>query len=145
METVRRSRASILPGQAALSRKLAKTDSVCVTLTRLRCWPEFAEVSVALYFRGGGYQPERAPLLMHRFDAEGSLRFGVLFGDGRYATNLDHLKWQQGAPRNPLADQPMLVMSGADGRPGCLEQWIILLPLPLPPARAADGHRGMAG
>lgn len=134
-DTVRRSRASILPGQLSLSLKLGTGKSACVALTGLRCWPKFAEMSITTYFPYSGQGPglrQDLPLALHRFqvDAEHSLKLGVLFADGRCATNLDPIKWQSGASRDPAMDQPVLLLGGGVGRPGHTESLVEIFPLP---------------
>jgi hypothetical protein len=128
-DIVRDSRAGLLPGLLSWSSVLGRSASACVAITGVRCWPEFAQLSLTSYHRSG---KASRMLTMPRFheDAEGVLRFGVLFADGRRATNLDWLAWNDGATRNPPADYPVLFPAGGSGWGGQTELHVSLFPLP---------------
>ncbi|MFC0545205.1 hypothetical protein [Kutzneria chonburiensis] len=121
--------AVVLPGLLPWTGVVGRSESACVAVTGVRCWPEFAQLSLTTYHRNG---QGTHMLTMPRFheDAEEILRFGVLFADGRRATNLDHLAWNDGAPRNPPADHPVLFPAGGSGWAGRTEIQVSLFPLP---------------
>jgi hypothetical protein len=121
--------AEVLPGLLPWSGVLGRSESACVALTGVRCWPEFAQLSLTSYHRSG---KTSRMLTMPRFheDAKEILRFGVLFADGRRATNLDQLAWNDGATRNPPADHPVLFPASGSGWAGRTEIGVSLFPLP---------------
>jgi hypothetical protein len=127
-DIARDSSMSMLPGLLAWTGKLGRSESVCLALSGVRCWPAFMQLTLTTYHRAD--QPRM--LTMPRFpeDAEGILRFGVLFADGRRATSLDHLAWNDGAPRNPPADYPVLSPASGSGWAGHTELQVNVFPLP---------------
>ena len=128
-DIARDARASMLPGLVPWSGKLGRSESVCLALTGVRCWPEFMQLALTTYHRDG---TTGRTLTLPRFDedAAGILRFGVLFADGRRATNLDRLAWNDGAARNPAADHPVLFPAGGSGWAGRTELLVTVFPLP---------------
>jgi len=128
-DIARDSWAELLPGLLPWSGVLGRSESACVALTGVRCWPEFTQLSLTTYHRNGHAS---RMLTMPRFheDAEGILRFGVLFADGGRATNLDRLAWNDGATRNPPADYPVLFPASGSGWAGRTEIGVNVFPLP---------------
>jgi hypothetical protein len=121
--------AAVLPGLLPWTAELGRSESACVALTGVRCWPEFVRLSVTTYHRNGRASHMMTAPRFHE-DARTVLRFGVLFADGRRATNLDRLAWNDGATRNPPADHPVLFPGSGSGWAGRTEVEVNVFPLP---------------
>jgi hypothetical protein len=141
----RRQRMDVLPGVAAVSLVLARTDNTVIGLTDVRGYPNgFAFV---LRVRWGlvADRDEQPPWPFPDWGSpdpledeplpDALLRFGVQFADGRKVTNLDQYPF---VPEDLPPDQPVLVEGGGvgseGGRLGRGALWDLeLVVQPLPP------------
>ena len=139
-------RTTCLPGRLPWTLVLARTNTICIALDSVSCWPEHFSANIVVFsvhqsvdvekflpFPGG--LSERGP----RHDVQG-IRFAMEFSDGRYATNLMVPRTTGSRPESRSSDFPIFTPWGGTGSGGGgpdVGRWryvqrIDLWPLPSP-------------
>jgi hypothetical protein len=117
-----------LPALLPWNRELGRAGGVVVALNGIRVWPDCCTLDIAMFSRRAPFHGVGRPRLglpLMEPTAPGGFRFGVLFSDGRRATNLDR------DPRLPASAGPVLRTSSSHG--GQFHHSASLLLWPLPP------------
>lgn len=126
----------MLGGALDLAIVLARTDDAAVCLGQFAAYPNGFEFTLTIVLRDPATGACRRPT--HRFELPGPsipddfLRFGLLFSDGKTATNLDMTSLgEDGEPSKPVLNPEG--GGGSDSRYD-LQHWVWPLP---PPGRLA--------
>lgn len=122
----------VLPVTLPWTRVLGEGPHARVALERLRCWPDGVVLDIAVFRRRASRDRGPGSAFTHHPDRRpqpGGLRFGVLYADGRRATNLD--RPERPARQRPDEDgRPVLVPRGGSGGQFHYRHEVYLAPLP---------------
>jgi hypothetical protein len=95
-----------LPAILPWSQVLGRSDDTLAALRGVQVWPDSCTLDVLIFARRSLLGDDRAfPAYLNRARDPASLRFGVLFADGRRTTNRDRHPWHPGQGGRDL-DRP---------------------------------------
>jgi hypothetical protein len=127
-----------LPGIAPVQLIIARTNETVVAVAGIQAYPAGFSFTLSLRLRNLSIREERrSPYPFDSADleddprADGFLRFGVQFADGRRATTLDHRPYD---PEGQAPDRPVLTQHGGGGGGAAwdIDHWMWPLPPPGP-------------
>ncbi len=119
----------VLPAALPWAVKLGEGPLACVALERVRCWPDGVSLDLVVFRLRVTRRVDLDVFFWNSPPTPGTLRFGVLFADGRRVTNFDRLDWPA-PPRPADSGQPMLQWGGGGGGGFYYQSEVYLSPLP---------------